>query len=198
MAKDATARHAARLQGQSHILVEESVKTTSEKNISDYMILKKTCCKKYRNAGTGARATRRRRTSRSSIGCELASTTVPTAVARPWRPLRARTTCVCATRRGGRHRLAHAPRRETAMSVTPNISGKHRLFITVDGKQNKLLCPETMQAPLAATAGTRLQPQCGALALQAAGMSPLTFWQARAHVSTLLRRKQVLVRNSCR
>ena len=116
MTKDPTARHAARLQVQSHILVEESVKTTSEKNISDYMILNKTRCKNYENSGTGARATRRWRTSRSSIGCKLASTTIPTTVARPWSPLRARTTCVCATRRRGRNGLAHAPRRETAIA----------------------------------------------------------------------------------
>ena len=36
-----------------------------------------------------------------------------------------------------------------------------------------------MQAPLAATAGTRLQPQCGALALHAAGMSLLTFLEGK-------------------
>ena len=58
---------------------------------------------------------------------------------------------------------------------------------------DQTLVPETMQAPLALTAGTRLQPQCGALALHAEGMSRIASWKARAHVSTLLRRKQVLV-----
>ena len=42
MTKEPIARHAARLQVRSHILAEESVKTTSEKNISDHMILNKT------------------------------------------------------------------------------------------------------------------------------------------------------------
>ena len=41
------------MQAQSHILVEEFVKTTSEKNISDYMILNKTRCKNCRKFWDG-------------------------------------------------------------------------------------------------------------------------------------------------
>ena len=53
MTKDPTARTTARLQVQSHILVGESVKKTSEKNISDDMILNKTRYKNYRKFWDG-------------------------------------------------------------------------------------------------------------------------------------------------
>ena len=53
MTKDPTARQAARLQVQSHILLEESVKTTSEKNISDCVMLNKTRYKNYRKFWDG-------------------------------------------------------------------------------------------------------------------------------------------------
>ena len=53
MTKDATVRHAARLHVQSHILVEESVKTTSEKNNSDCMILNKMLSTNYRKFWDG-------------------------------------------------------------------------------------------------------------------------------------------------
>ena len=53
MTKNPTARQAARLQVQSHILVGESVKTISEKNFSDCVILDKTRYKNYRKFWDG-------------------------------------------------------------------------------------------------------------------------------------------------
>ena len=109
MTKDATARHAARLQVRSHILVEESVKTSPTTRSPN-----KTRHKNYRKFWDGGESdTASEAFALSSSGCKLASTTIPTTVARPWRPLRARTMCGSTTRRGGRRGLAHAPREAT-------------------------------------------------------------------------------------
>ena len=140
--------------------LEESVKTTSEKNISDWVMLNKTRYRNYRKFWDGCESdtasedfaelhrVQAGEHDYSDDGGEAVEAVACKDSVR-----------VRNSKRGRRHGLAHAPRRETAMSVTPHISGKHRLFITVDLKQIKILCPKTMQASLAATAGTRLPPQ---------------------------------------